>query len=81
MKKAIVAIAVVAAMSVPALSPAASHKAKKVVCAQPVACAPACAPCFNPLAVVGGVVQGIGCAVSSIGAGVAGMFGCAPACY
>jgi hypothetical protein len=79
MKKAIIAVAIVAAMSVPTLGQAAAHKSKKVVC-QPVACAPACAPCFNPLAIVGGVVQGIGCAVSSVGAGVAGLFGCAPAC-
>lgn len=80
MNKAFIAIAIVAAMSVPTLSTAAACKTKKVVC-QPVACAPACAPCFNPLSIVGGVVQGVGCAVSSIGAGIAGVFGCAPACY
>jgi len=52
-----------------------------------VVCEPACPqPCFNPLSIVGGVVSGVGCAISSIGSGISGIFGtcspCPPApCY
>ena len=50
----------------------------------PVACAPVCAPapcqtsCFNPLAPVAGLVQGVGGLFVGIANGIGGIFTCSP---
>ena len=44
----------------------------------PVACAPAQTACFNPLAPVAGVVQGVGGLFVGIANGIGGIFTCSP---
>lgn len=85
MKKILVVAAAVAVLAVPMMGSAAKVKKCAPVC-PPVACAPVCAPvcppapsyCFDPLAPVVGVVNGVGCLVGSTFNGIAGIFTCNP---
>jgi|GEM_PF-6633491 hypothetical protein len=82
MKHITTLVVAAAFLAAPLAATAGGYKAAP--CAVPAPCAPVCAPapcqtaCFNPLAPVVGVVQGVGGLVVGVANGIAGIFTCSP---